>query len=471
MNMQSPLIRHACAAAIAACLLGACAPLPRPLPQDAEVSLPTRWTGPAQDAGRSGPASATIEADWWRQLGDAELDAMVAQALAHNTDLRAAMARVEQARANLASAEAATWPSLDGSAGVQAGRSAGATGVALTRSAQAGLQASWEPDLWQRIAQQSQAAAQRLQASQADRDAVALAVAATTVRGYIDLRALQAQREIAVNTVQSRRQSLALAQEQQRVGYISQWQLTQAEAELEGVQQQVAQLDGAIQQQLSALGVLLGQPGLPLPPADGGLQTLQLLPVPDSLPSQLLERRADIASARHLLLAADHSLEAQRAAFLPQVQLSANASSLLVNALDYNPATLWSLGGSLLAPLFDAGRRQAQFDAATAQRDEAAWAYRHAVLAAFADVETALTGSVQLAQQMAHALRRRDVLQRSLGHAHDRYQAGYASYLEELDAQRNLLQAELAVVQLRQAQLNNRVALYQALGGGWSARP
>ncbi|KKW67457.1 membrane protein [Lampropedia cohaerens] len=454
-------------------LLSACAPLPRPLPQDAEVSLPARWTRTAQEASRSQPPSAAIETGWWRQLGDTELDALVAQALAHNSDLGAAMARVEQARANFASAEAAAWPSLNASAGVQAGRNAGAAGMALTRSTQAGLQASWEPDLWQRITQQSQAAAQRLQASQADRDAVALAVTASTVRGYIDLRALQAQREIAVRTVQSRRQSLALAQEQRRVGYISQWQLTQAEAELEGVQQQVAQLDGAIQQQLSALGVLLGQPGLQLPPAGGGegLQALQLLPVPDSLPSQLLERRADIASARHLLLAADHSLEAQRAAFLPQVQLSASAGSLLVNSLDYNPATLWSLGGSLLAPLFDAGRRQAQFDAATAQRDQAAWAYRHAVLSAFADVETALTGSVQLARQMDHALRRRDVLQRSLAHAHERYLAGYASYLEELDAQRNLFQAELAVVQLYQAQLSNRVALYQALGGGWSAQP
>jgi outer membrane protein TolC len=189
--------------------------------------------------------------------------------------------------------------------------------------------------------------------------------------------------------------------------------------------------------------------------------------VPATLPSQLLERRPDIARAAHLLAAASHTLEAQRAAFLPQVSLSASAGSLLVNALDYNPLTVWSLGGSLLAPLFDGGRREAALDAATAQRDQAAYAYRGAVLAAFADVENALTASRRLARQTEHAVQRRGVLQRSLGFAHDRYEAGYASYLEELDAQRNLFQAELEVVKLRQAELENRVQLYKALGGGW----
>jgi multidrug efflux system outer membrane protein len=151
------------------------------------------------------------------------------------------------------------------------------------------------------------------------------------------------------------------------------------------------------------------------------------------------------------------------------VSLSARLGSLLINALDYNPVTLWSLGGSVLAPIFSAGRLTAQVDAAAAQRDQAAYAYRNLVLTAFGEVENALSGVVRLQAQMEPALNRRDILARSLAFAHDRYQAGYASYLEELDAQRNLYQTEIDAINLHQSQLNNLVALYRALGGGWSA--
>ena len=381
-----------------------------------------------------------------------------------------AAARVQEAQANLAATDAARSPQLNATLGAQAGRSLGSFDPTHTRSVQPGLQASWELDLWGRLSQQSQTAAARVQASEADRAAVQLTVAATTVQTYVGLRALQQQLAISQATVASRAQALQLAQDQQRVGYISQLQVTQAQAEYESVQQQVQQLQWQIDKQLASLNLLLGQAGgnaqLAAAPATR-LQDLQLPAVPASLPSQLLERRPDIARASALLAASDHQLQAQRAAFLPQVSLSASVGSLLVNALDYNPLTVWSLGGSLLAPLFNGGRLQAQLDAATAQRDQAAYAYRGAVLAAFADVESALTGTQRLAQQTLHATQRRDVLHQTLGYAHDRYEAGYASYLEELDAQRNLYAAELEVVRLHQAELDNRVQLYKALGGGW----
>jgi outer membrane protein TolC len=149
------------------------------------------------------------------------------------------------------------------------------------------------------------------------------------------------------------------------------------------------------------------------------------------------------------------------------VSLSANFGSLFINALDYNPARVWSLGGSILAPLFNGGRLQGQFDAASAQRDQAAYAYRGVVIKAFGDVETALVSSQQLQAQWEHAKEREKVLGRTLGFAKDRYEAGYASYLEELDAQRNLFAVQQEVLRLRQNQLENAVALYQALGGGW----
>jgi NodT family efflux transporter outer membrane factor (OMF) lipoprotein len=447
-------------------LLAGCAALPAGKPElSAAVSLPAQWRVSTPAA-----APSEIASNWWTQLGDAQLDRLVAQALAQNNDLQTAMARVREAQAQLASADAAQSPQLSASMGAQSGRSLGALGPTHTRSLQPGLQASWEPDVWGRLSQLEQAAGARLQASEADRDAVALNVAATTVQAYVGLRALQAQQAISQATVTAREQVLQLARDQVRVGYISQLQQTQAQAELAAVQQQVEQLSGQIDKQRSTLYLLLGQAGgadVALDAPRIRLQDLPLPQVPASLPSQLLERRPDIARAAALLAASDHQLQAQRAAFLPQVSLSASVGSLMVNALNYNPLTVWSLGGSLLAPLFDAGRLRAQADAVTAQRDQAALAYRGAVLAAFADAENALTGSVRLARQTQFAIERRDVLQQSLGFAHDRYQAGYASYLEELDAQRNLYAAELEVVRLHQAELDNRVQLYKALGGGW----
>ena len=429
----------ALAAALTAALLTACAPLPHAVPDNAQFTLPAQWSTPAEGS------TAAIATQWWQQLGDAQLNRLVQQALANNTDVLTAAARVQEAQANLATTDAARNPQLNATLGAQAGRSLTVLGPSQSRNVQPGLQASWELDLWGRLSQQSQAAAARVQASQADRAAVQLTVAATTVQTYVD---------------------------QQRVGYISQLQVSQAQAEYESVQQQVLQLQWQIDKQLATLNLLLGQAGgnaqLTAAPAQR-LQDLQLPAVPVSLPSQLLERRPDIARSAALLAASDHQLQAQRAAFLPQVNLSASVGSLLVNSLNYNPLTVWSLGGSLLAPLFNGGRLQAQLDAATAQRDQAAYAYRGAVLSAFADVESALTGTQRLAQQTQHATQRRDVLHQTLGFAHDRYEAGYASYLEELDAQRNLYAAELEVVRLHQAELDNRVQLYKALGGGWQS--
>ncbi len=465
--MSAPTRLAIAGAALALC--AACAPLHPPVPPEAAISLPAQYEAEAATAG-----DTTIAANWWAQLGDTRLDALVDQALARNTDVLAAMARVREAQAGLALADAAHQPVVNAALGAQAGRSLGGLGPTHSRSAQPGLQASWELDVWGRLSAQSQAAAARVQASQADRDAVRLAVAATTVQGYLSLRALQEQLAISQATVTSRDKALQLAQGQADVGYTSRLQLTQAQAEYEAVQQQVAQIAAQIDRQQHALNLLLGEAGGSTRWRAAGapkLDQLHLPEVPAALPSALLARRPDIGRASALLAASDYTLAAQRAAFLPQVTLSANVGSLLINALHYNPLTVWSLGGSLLAPLFNGGRLQAQMDAATAQRDQAAYAYRGAVLNAFSDVENALTATTRLADQSRHAVRRRDVLQQSLGYAHDRYEAGYASYLEELDAQRNLYAAQLEVVRLRQAELDNRVQLYKALGGGWRPEP
>lgn len=247
-------------------------------------------------------------------------------------------------------------------------------------------------------------------------------------------------------------------------------QVTQAESEYQSVLQSLPQLQAAIARQYNALRLLTDELPGQRDPADaqpGRLAQLRLPSVPVALPSELLRRRPDLAQAESLLAASDASLEASRAAFLPQISLSASLGTRYIDALGYSPAGLWSIGDSVLAPLFDQGRLSAQYDNATAQRDQAAFAYRGATLAAFGEVENALVGVDRLQQQMDHAMRRRDVLARSLGYAKDRYDAGYAPYLEQLDAQRNLYQTEIEVINLRQSQLVNQLSLYKAMGGGW----
>jgi NodT family efflux transporter outer membrane factor (OMF) lipoprotein len=425
------------------------------------VAAPAAWREPFA-------AGAAVDPGWWRGFGDPVLARLVDAALARNSDVLIAVARVDEARAQAELAESARLPALNGALGVQTGRSLEVTGISTSRAIQPALQVNWEVDLFGRIRNQVRAAGLQYRATQAERDAAALAVAAGTVQNYIALLALDAQLGITRETVASRQQALRLAQDQARVGYISQLQLTQAESEYQSVLGAVPELELAMRRQENALRLLAGE----LPGAverGAGFAALRLPPVPAVLPSQLLARRPDVAQRELLLAASDLNLAVRRQAFLPQVSLSAQLGSLLVNALDYNPVTVWSLGGSVLAPLFTGGRLNAQYQAAASQRDQAAFGYRRTVLTAFSEVENALAGVPRLAEQVDHATRRRDILIRSLGYAHDRYQAGYASYLEELDAQRNLYQVEVSLVTLRRTQVENLIALYRALGGGWSA--
>jgi multidrug efflux system outer membrane protein len=445
----------------AAGLLAGCLPTYRATPELARVTAPDAWREPV-------PGSAAIDAQWWRGFGDPVLAGLVEAALVRNSDVLIAVARVDEARAQADLAQAARLPALNGVLGVQRGRSLETAGLGDTTLIQPALQANWELDLFGRIRNQIRAADLQFRATQAERDAAALAVAAGTAQNYILLLALDAQLSITRETVASRAEALRLAQDQARVGYISQLQLTQAQSEYESVLGSIPELELAVRRQENAVRLLAGE----LPGAvarSKGFAALRLPPVPGVLPSQLLARRPDVAQRELLLAASSANLAVRRQAFLPQVSLSAQLGRLFVDALDYDPVTVWTLGGSVLAPLFSGGRLEAQYEAAGSQRDQAAFAYRRTVLTAFSEVENALAGVPRLAEQVDHAVQRRDILGRSLGYAHDRYQAGYASYLEELDAQRNLYQVEINLVTLRRTQFENMIGLYRALGGGWTA--
>lgn len=440
--------------------LAACAtPGPRTAPPpSATVAPPAGWRAPAS------PSEDAAAADWWKAFGDPRLSELVATALAYNADLGAAEARVREAEAQSRLASAALLPAINLSGGVQKERELNAFGQPTTTlAAQPQLQIAYEVDLWGRLRAANAAARASLQASRHARDAARLSVSAAVARSYVTLLSLDAQLATARATLASRQESAARARRRAREGVTSDLELRQAEAELEAAAQRVPALELAIRRQESALALLAGQTSQAIP--RGTLAAL-VIPQPGApLPSTLLNRRPDIAQAEAALVAADASLTSARTAFLPQVRLSAAGGELFVEHLD--PVRVWSLGASVLAPIFDGGRLRSQSDAAAARRDQAAFAYRRTVLTAFSEVESALEGTGRLSEQEAAAVRQRAAAASALDHARKRYQAGYVAYLEELDAQRALLATELALSQVRETRLQNAVALYQALGGGW----
>ena len=448
-------------ACLAAVILAGCAGPRPPSPPAALVSPPGQWRTQT-DPG------APVQADWWRTFDDPALTAVVEEALARNTDVAIAAARVEEARAQLQLAQAQRLPNLTGAAGGGRQQDVGPFGQPrLQTVGQAQLSVAYDLDLFGRLANASEAARAALLATQAGRDGVRLAVAATAASGYINLRALDARLEVLRRTRDAFAETLQLNRRRAEAGYSPQLDLRQAEAQYHGAEQLIPATEAAIARQENGLAVLLGDN----PRAIARGRTLgDLTPpqVPAGLPASLLRRRPDLAQAEQQLVAADRSLDAARAAFMPSIQLTASGGYVASNLLN-DPIGLFSIGGSILAPIFDSGRLQAQQGIAAARRDQAAFAYRRTALGAFREVDDALSAERRLAEQAIEVAAQREALAQALTLATNRYKAGYAPFLEQLDAQRSLLAAELNLVQVEADRLNAAVALFQALGGGWTA--
>jgi len=446
---------------IAALALGACAGPRAPAPPAAAVQPPGGWRA-AQ------AADAKVDAAWWQAFGDPALTEVVETALARNTDLAIAAARVEEARAQYRLAEAQRLPNISFAGGGARQRSVSPFGTPQVQTAgQAQLQASYDADLFGRLANASAAARAALLATESGRDSVRLAVAATAATGYVNLRALDARLAVLRDTLKARDESLRLTRRRSEAGYSPRLDLDQAEAEYRAAEQLIPVTEAAIARQENGLSVLLGDN----PRAIARGRALAEIAAPDvsaGLPSSLLRRRPDIASAEQQVVAADRSLDSVRAAFLPSVQLSA-AGGYVDSTLLTDPIRIYSLGGSVLQPILDSGRLKAQQSAAVARRDQAAFAYRRTALTAFREVEDALAAAEAARLQTGVLEAQRTAFANALQLAGNRYRSGYSPYFEQLDAQRGLLGSELSLVQSRADRLNALIALYQSLGGGWEA--
>lgn len=455
--------RRGLLAGLGALAAGCAAPREPASTAPAPLALPAQWQSPpAAAAGAEAPAPG-----WWRAFGDPVLAQWVERALAGNADLATAAARVQEARAQERVARAQRWPSLDLAVGATRSRSVNAFGQPSAATAtQPVFQAAYEVDLFGRVAQQLRAAEAGTAGAGFARDAAALSVAAATASAYVTLRTLDTRLALLRQTQRSREDALRVAARRASVGYTSDLEWRQAQAELEATAQQVPAAENAVARQAHALSLLAGEAPGPVARGEG----LQPPPLPQLLPSELLRRRPDVAQAEAALAASDATLAGARAQFLPSLRLTATVGQVASSALA-DPVAIWTLGASVLAPLLSAGRLQGQLDAAAARRDQAAWAYRRAVLTALREVEDQLTAVARLREQRLRLQAQRDAVAQALRLATRRYEAGYAPYLEQLDAQRSLQTAELALVQSQGDELLALVALHQALGGGWTPAP
>ena len=460
--------RRAClltAAALAGCTLG-------PDYRRPEIAAPAAFQYEPKDA------AATADTLWWQQFHDPVLDALIAEALAHNTNVQIAAANVEQAAALLTQTRSQLFPALGVGAGAQRERTREPAFAALipnypnpASAYQAALQASWELDLWGRIRRQSEAAYANVLAGAEARRGVILTLVAQVATSYLQLRGLDAQLSVAHKTLDTYKESVDLFTLQFQYGQVSQMNVAQAQSQYETAAAQIPLIESQIAQTQSSLAVLIGRD--PGPIARGkSMYELQLPQVPAGVPSALLERRPDLLQAEQQLIAANAQIGAAKALYFPTISLTGafgNASNEL-SKLFSGPARVWSYAGTLAGPIFSFGAVSGQVAQAEAAQQAALLSYRQAIRNAFADVDNALVANQKLHEQLDAQRKLVAALQQYTELARLQYDGGYAPYSTVLQAEQALFPAELNLVSIRAQLFGSAVNLYKAMGGGWVAR-
>ncbi|WP_197427012.1 efflux transporter outer membrane subunit [Noviluteimonas gilva] len=403
--------------------------------------------------------------EWWTGFGDPDLDALVRETLAANHDLRIATARVDEFAARAGVTRAQGLPQVGYAA--QAGRQdlgGGAIGNYST-----GVSASWELDLWGRIRRENEAARADLFATEEARRGVALTLVSTVVSGYITLLELDRSLAIAEATAAGRKKSVELFQMRLEGGAVSDFEMMQVTAEYEAALAAIPDLRQAVAQQENALSTLAGRNPGPIA-RDRVLEALDAPAIAPGLPSALLERRPDILQAEQQLVAANARIGVARTLYFPNIALtgSAGTASTQLEDLFSGPARIWSFSGQLLGPIFSGGAIESTNKQIEAQHEQALEVYRATIQDAFRDVDDALV-SLRETRELAAALDRRvQALARAVELATLRYDNGAANYLDVLDAERSLFNAQLSLASARGDGYRAHVDLYRALGGEWT---
>jgi len=465
MNARASLLYAAVAAALGGCAIG-------PDYQRPEVAQPAQYRLDA------GALTVAADSDWWNAFGDPVLNALVDAALRNNYDVRIAAARIDEFRGQLLVARSGLFPqvALNASASRQRSSTFNGTPFASLDSPRNSYQligsASWELDLWGRIRRQGEAAEANLWNAEYTRRGVVLSLAAAVVQGYATLRGLDAQLEIAQETLVTRAHSLDIFRQRYEGGVISQVELTQAQNDYFVTEASIPPLRAAIAQTENALSVLIGrEPG---PVERGAAITALTAPAAGAdLPAALLSRRPDVLQAEQTAVAANAQYGAALGLYLPSVSLSG-----LFGAVAASPAGLWDSGArvwgltaGLTQPIFQGGAIRGQVMTAKAQREEGMLGYQSTVLAALADANSSLANSIETRNRLKSLHEQVKALTIYADQSNARYEGGFTSYLEVTDAQEKLFNAQLQEVQGEVDVLTGAAGLYKSLGGGWQAVP
>ncbi|AKM44461.1 RND transporter [Burkholderia contaminans] len=479
-----PFARRAVALGAVAALaaLTACTTLPPYSPPAVAVpahyaGAPTASTAPAAQAGWqvAMPADADARGAWWTVFGDADLNALEARVDVSNQTVKKAVADLQQARAMVDYQHAGFLPTITaGAAQSRARVSQNRLGSSLagktTPDYQAGVAASWEPDVFGRVRDAVAGAQANAAASAADLQAVKLSVTAELATDYFALRSLDTQKQLLDDTVHAYADALTLLKQQLAAGAIDASAVAQAETQLESTRTQDTDIDASRAQLQHAIATLVGESAstFALPPR---VQAFHVPAIPPGVPSQLLERRPDIAAAERRVAAANAQIGEARAAFFPDLVLSASAgleSSFFAPWLTA-PSLFWSLGPQLAGTLFDGGRRSASLRGAHAQYDGAVADYRQTVLVAFQQVEDQLSAIDALTSEAGSQQRATDATDLSLRLTTNRFNASAVSYLDVVTAQTIALTNRRTADQIDARRIEAEVGLLKALGGGWQA--
>lgn len=470
MPIRPPYFLGASALAVAL-LLGGCAVTRVDPPPPVAAPAQFKETGLWQAA--SAQATANVPDEWWKLFNDPVLNDLQAQLVINNENLKAAVAQVASARAELGASRAAQLPTL--SAGLSGTRSGGGgqTGTSQ-RSPQNAValsaNASWELDLWGRLSQATSASQARYQASMADLAAARLSAQATLAQSYFSMRAAEAQQALIERSIVDYQRSLDLTQARYQSGVAAQTDVLQAQTQFKAAQVQALDASAQRAQLEHAIAVLLGQA-----PSSVSIARTAVLPaspeVPALLPASLLERRPDIAAAQQRVNAAYAQIGVADAAFFPSLTLSAGAGyrgSNLANLVNA-PNLFWSLGPALAQTLFDGGARRAGSEQARANADQATATYRQTVLTALQEVEDNLVAASQLRAEVELQQEALQYAQRNLQITLEQYRVGTVSYLNVVTAQTSALSSERTLLDVRNRYLTATNQLLKNIAGRWQA--
>jgi NodT family efflux transporter outer membrane factor (OMF) lipoprotein len=435
-------------------------------PTRPSIDMPQAWTESRPQTADAAPADAL----WWRRFSSPQLDALVGQAQAGSADLRIAAERVRQAEIALRVAGAPQLPTVSASAGSSANVTDGANTPQTRReSSSLGLSASYEIDLWGRIAAGVESNRASLAGSRFDLETARLTLSGAVATGYFQWLATGERLAIARGNLDIAERVLKIVEARQRNGVATQLEVAQQRTAVISQRAALIPLEVQQRQAASALALLLGRVPQGFQLQQESFAAVNIPEVSPYLPAALLTRRPDLASAEAQLAAADANVAAARAALLPGISLSASgglSSAELLRLVD--PTQTLSIGITLAQTIFDSGRRQLQVDSTRSQRVVLVETYGKTVRAALKEVDDGL-GNAERARRLEEA--QRELVEqagRALRLAEIRYKEGSGDLLSVLDAQRSLFSAQDSLVSQRQARLTAAVDLFKALGGGWS---